>query len=58
MTARIISNLKSTGYYWALPPLWFVEGFAEYLSTKSDDMAQLVLKDALFNGFILRFENH
>lgn len=34
----------------ALPPLWFVEGFAEFLSTKWDSQAEMVLRDAVINN--------
>jgi len=35
----------------ALPPLWFVEGFAEYLSTDVDAQAEMVMRDAVINNY-------
>lgn len=35
----------------ALPPLWFVEGLAEYLSTEVDAQAEMVMRDAVINGY-------
>lgn len=36
-----------------LPPLWFVEGFAEYWSTNWDAQAEMILRDAVFHGYIV-----
>lgn len=36
-----------------LPPLWFVEGLAEYWSTEWDDQAEMILRDAVLNGNII-----
>ncbi len=33
-----------------LPPLWFVEGLAEYLSTDWDTQSEMVMRDAVLNG--------
>ena len=35
----------------AMPPLWFVEGLAEYLSTDVDAQAEMVMRDAVINNF-------
>lgn len=35
----------------ALPPLWFVEGLAEYLSTEVDAQAEMVMRDAVINNY-------
>ena len=32
------------------PPLWFTEGLAEYWSTKWDETAEMVIKDAVLNN--------
>ncbi len=32
-------------------PLWFVEGLAEYYSTEWDSQAEMVLRDAVLNGY-------
>lgn len=36
-----------------LPPLWFVEGLAEYWSTNWDAQAEMILRDAVFQGYIV-----
>lgn len=36
-----------------LPPLWFVEGIAEYLSTSIDDQAEMVMRDAVLNNYFV-----
>jgi hypothetical protein len=41
----------------ALPPLWFVEGIAEYLSTDVDDQAEMVMRDAVLNNYFVPLEN-
>lgn len=35
-----------------LPPLWFVEGLAEFWSTEWDDQAEMILRDGVLNGYI------
>jgi hypothetical protein len=37
----------------ALPPLWFVEGLAEYFSTKVDAQAEMVMRDAVINNYFV-----
>lgn len=37
----------------SLPPLWFVEGLAEYWSTDWDDQGEMILRDAVLNGYII-----
>ena len=39
------------------PPLWFVEGIAEYLSTKMDSQAEMVLRDAVINNYLVGLED-
>jgi len=36
-----------------LPPLWFVEGLAEYWSTEWDSQAEMVMRDAVLNDYIV-----
>ena len=36
-----------------LPPLWFVEGLAEFWSTDWDDQAEMILRDAVLNGYVV-----
>ncbi len=33
------------------PPLWYTEGLAEYISTKPDDQARMVMRDAVINNY-------
>ncbi len=40
-----------------LPPLWFVEGLAEYWSTKWDTQADMMLRDAVLNDYIVGLSN-
>ncbi|GMR25052.1 MAG: hypothetical protein BMS9Abin39_0328 [Ignavibacteria bacterium] len=35
------------------PPLWFTEGLAEYLSTKMDAQANMVIRDAVINNYLV-----
>jgi len=35
------------------PPLWFSEGLAEYWSGKSDTQAEMVIRDAVLNNYIV-----
>lgn len=37
----------------SLPPLWFVEGLAEYWSTEWDSQAEMILRDAVLNGYVV-----
>ncbi len=39
------------------PPLWFTEGVAEYMSTESDDQAEMVMRDAVLNDYFVNIEN-
>ncbi|MBN1408795.1 MAG: PD40 domain-containing protein [Calditrichaceae bacterium] len=39
------------------PPLWFVEGLAEFWSSKWDSRAEMVLKDAVLNNYNVGLEN-
>ncbi|TDJ56652.1 MAG: hypothetical protein E2O46_00730 [Ignavibacteria bacterium] len=36
-----------------MPPLWFVEGLAEYLSTDIDSQAEMVMRDAVINNYLV-----
>lgn len=35
------------------PPLWFVEGLAEYMSTEVDAQANMVMRDAVINNYFV-----
>ncbi|MBA4250223.1 MAG: hypothetical protein C0425_00045 [Chlorobiaceae bacterium] len=37
----------------AQPPLWFIEGIAEFLSTEWDAQAEMVLRDAVLNNYFV-----
>jgi len=39
------------------PPLWFTEGLAEYLSTKPDAQAEMVMRDAIISGYFYNLQN-
>ena len=58
MTNKIFRVLrdhrKSTD---AMPPLWFVEGLAEFYSTKPDAQAEMVMRDAVLNNNFFGLEN-
>ncbi|NOX88430.1 MAG: hypothetical protein GXO77_05335 [Calditrichaeota bacterium] len=41
----------------AYPPLWFVEGLAEFWSTDWDAQAEMVLRDAVLNNYVVGLEN-
>src|SRR5690606_9402672 len=41
----------------ALPPLWFVEGIAEYLSTEVDAQSEMVMRDAVLNNYFVGLKN-
>ncbi len=36
-----------------LPPLWFVEGLAEYWSSTWDDQAEMVMRDAVVSNYLV-----
>jgi hypothetical protein len=40
-----------------MPPLWFVEGLAEYLSTEIDAQAEMVMRDAVINNYFRGIED-
>ena len=39
------------------PPLWFVEGLAEYMSTDVDAQAEMVMRDAVLNNYFVGLED-
>jgi len=41
----------------AYPPLWFVEGLAEFWSSHWDAQGEMVLRDAVLNNYIVGLEN-
>ncbi len=40
-----------------MPPLWFVEGLAEFYSTGWDDQAEMLMRDAVINNYFVTLEN-
>jgi len=40
-----------------MPPLWFVEGLAEFYSTEWDDQAEMLMRDAVLNNYFVNLEN-
>ena len=40
-----------------MPPLWFVEGIAEFLSTEPDAQAEMVMRDAVINNYFFNLDN-
>lgn len=40
-----------------LPPLWFVEGLAEYWSTAWDDQAEMVMRDAVVSDYLVPLDD-
>jgi Tol biopolymer transport system component len=58
MVSKLISTLKVHGIITErLPPLWFTEGLAEYWSTEWNTQAEMVLKDAVLNNYIVGLNN-
>lgn len=52
MTSKVLNQLKSYGKIQdRMPPLWFVEGLAEYWSTDWDTQAEMVFKDAMLSTY-------
>lgn len=52
MTTKIMKILSDHRLYSdRLPPLWFVEGIAEYLSSDWDSQADMVTRDAIINNY-------
>lgn len=45
-------RLPERGY----PPLWFIEGLAEYWSTSWDSQAEMLMRDAVPNGYYARLK--
>ena len=40
-----------------MPPLWFVEGLAEFLSTKADAQAEMLMRDAVINNYFVGLQD-
>lgn len=46
-------RLAEKGY----PPLWFIEGLAEFWSYKWDNQAEMLMRDAIPNGYFVRLKD-
>lgn len=58
MTSKITRLYKDRKWTSAnFPPLWFVEGLAEYYSIKPDAQANMVMRDALLNNYFTGLKN-
>ncbi len=57
MVDKILNQLRDRRQQAKLPPLWFVEGLAEYWSTTWDTQAEMVMRDAVLNNFFVRLED-
>jgi len=44
-------------FYYPIPPLWYMEGIAEYYSSRWDSEADMVLGDAVLNGYFAPLED-
>ncbi len=54
MISKLTSDLKLHGIISdRVLPLWFTEGLAEYFSTEWDMQAEMVMKDAVLNNYIV-----
>ena len=47
------TNKEHSRFEGTYPPLWFVEGLAEYWSSKWDAQAEMVIKDAVLHNYIV-----
>ena len=47
------ANKDHSRYEETYPPLWFTEGLAEYWSSNWDAQAEMVIKDAVLNNYIV-----
>jgi hypothetical protein len=53
-TSKVSNELRIHGKILDYPPpLWFTEGLAEFCSTEWDSQAEMVLKDAVLNGYMI-----
>ena len=58
MISKLTSDLKLHGIISdRVLPLWFTEGLAEYFSTEWDMQAEMVMKDAVLNNYIVGLSN-
>jgi len=53
--SRVLSDHRKTQDRY--PPLWFIEGLAEFWSTEWDTQAEMVMRDAVHNGIAVGLDN-
>lgn len=54
MTSKVYNVIKTHGKITDYsPPLWYTEGLAEYCSSTWDSQAEMVMKDAVLNGYMI-----
>lgn len=53
--SRVHTDHRSTSG--AYPYLWFIEGFAEFMSTDVDAQAEMVIRDAMFNDYFVGLQD-
>lgn len=53
-TSKVANEIRIHGKIMDYPPpLWFTEGLAEFCSSEWDSQAEMVLKDAVLNGYMI-----
>jgi Tol biopolymer transport system component len=59
MHSKVAGVLRNNGRInsGVFPPLWYTEGLAEYWSTKWDGQAEMILKDAVLNNYMIPLED-
>jgi hypothetical protein len=57
MVAKISNSLRLHRQTERMPPLWFTEGLAEFWSTEWDATAEMILKDAVLNNYMVGLNN-
>ncbi|MBN2365437.1 MAG: PD40 domain-containing protein [Calditrichaeota bacterium] len=50
-------NKEHSRFEGTYPPLWYVEGLAEYWSSEWDAQAEMVIRDAVLNNYIVPLSN-
>ena len=53
--SRVLTDHRKTQDRY--PPLWFIEGLAEYWSTTWDAQAEMVMRDAVLNDIVVGLED-
>jgi Tol biopolymer transport system component len=57
--SKAVSSLRIHGQFAErLPPLWFIEGLAEYWSNDWDTQSEMVFKDAVLNSYLPGIDNY